>query len=421
MSKAHHICGSISGLFVVLSLLAACAFSQPVRAEEALTVTDVRIGQHDNTTRFVLDLTGSVAYQVFALADPDRIVVDLPQFQWSASEKEGETKHGLISGYRYGVFQPGQSRLVLDLDKPAKIKRVFLIPPRGDLGYRFVIDIQETDRPTFLAGIKDSMVSSDQALKFQTTTDQPQSAPSSDTRPTVVVDAGHGGVDPGTIGIDGIYEKDVTLAMAKELKRQLDATGRYHVVLTRSSDVSVGLRERVQRARAAYADLFISLHADSLRDHTMRGATVYTLRENASDKEAAELAAKENKADILIGMDLSSESKDVTNILIDLAQRETMNFSTRFANLLVPDMKPKIRLTRNSHRYAGFVVLKAPDVPSVLIELGYLSNRQDEKFISSDQGRHTISAAITKAVDSYFDEQAKLGLAITPTQLSVKD
>ena len=421
MRKSHHILGSISGLFAFLSLLTVCAVLQPSRADEALTVTDVRVGQHGDTTRFVLDLTGTVEYQVFALADPDRIVVDLPQFQWSASEKDGQTKHGLISGYRYGVFQPGQSRLVLDLDKPAKIKRVFLIPPRGDFGYRFVIDIEQTDRQTFLASIKDSMVSSDHNLNFQTTTDQPQAEAPSDTRPTIAVDAGHGGVDPGTIGIDGIYEKDVTLAMAKELKRQLDATGRYHVFLTRKSDVSVGLRERVQRARSAYADLFISLHADALRDHKMRGATVYTLRENASDKEAAELAAKENKADILIGMDLTAESQDVTNILIDLAQRETMNFSTRFANLLIPQMKPKVPVTRNSHRYAGFVVLKAPDVPSVLIELGYLSNRQDEKFISSDTGRRTISAAITKAVDSYFDEQAKLGLAITPTQLSVKD
>lgn len=153
----------------------------------------------------------------------------------------------------------------------------------------------------------------------------------------------------------------------------------------------------------------------------MRGATVYTLRENASDKEAAALAAKENKADIIIGMDLTAESSDVTNILIDLAQRETMNFSTRFANELIPEFKGKIRLTPNSHRYAGFAVLKAPDVPSVLIELGYLSNRQDERFISSNKGRHVISAAIVDAVDGYFTEQQAMGIAITPTQLSVKD
>jgi N-acetylmuramoyl-L-alanine amidase len=421
MRRAHYIFGWISGLFTLMSLVVMLGLTSPGHSEEALTVTDVRIGQHGNTTRFVLDLTGTVEYQVFALADPDRIVVDLPQFQWSASEKEGETKHGLIAGYRYGVFQPGQSRLVLDLDKPAIIKRAFLIPPRGNFGYRFVIDIQETDRPTFLAGIKDSMVTSDRKLNVQAQPDQPPAAPPGDARPTIAVDAGHGGVDPGTIGIDGIYEKNVTLAMAKELKRELDATGRYHVFLTRKSDVSVGLRERVKRARDAQADLFISLHADSLRDHKMRGATVYTLRENASDKEAAALAAKENKADILIGMDLSSESQDVTNILIDLAQRETMNFSTRFANLLIPQMRPKVRLTRNSHRYAGFVVLKAPDVPSVLIELGYLSNRQDEHFISSNKGRKIISSAIVRAVDGYFDEQAKLGLAITPTQFSAKD
>lgn len=426
MRWTHHICGLRSGLFAALSLLVTCVAlisgTPSGHAEEALTVTDVRIGQHGNTTRFVLDLTGSVKYQVFALSGPDRIVVDLPQFQWSAHEKDSDAKHGLIAGYRYGVFQPGQSRLVLDLDHPALVKRAFLIPPRGDFGYRFVIDITSTDKANFMAGLKTSMITSDDKPNFTTTTDQPDTVTPKDALPTIAVDAGHGGVDPGTIGIDGIYEKNVTLAMAKELSRELKATGRYHVFMTRKSDVSVGLRERVRRARDAHADLFISLHADSLKDHAMRGATVYTLRENSSDKEAAELAAKENKADILIGMDLSTESSDVTNILIDLAQRETMNFSTRFANLVIPQFHhSKVLMTRRSHRYAGFRVLKAPDVPSVLIELGYLSNHKDERFISSNKGRHVISKAIVHAVDNYFNEQAKLGLAITPTQLSAKD
>ena len=403
-----------AGLIVVLA-------PRPAYAEEPLSVTDVRIGQHGNTTRFVLDLTDSVEYQVFALADPDRIVIDVPQFLWTAPDKDLEAKAGLISGYRYGVFQPGQSRLVLDLDQPALVKRAFLIPPQGDVGYRFVLDIEKTDRSTFMAALKDSTITSDRKPNFSGGNDTAASAPPPDTRPTIALDAGHGGVDPGTIGVDGIYEKDVTLAMAKAVKHSLEATGRYHVYLTRNADVSVGLRERVQRARSAYADLFISLHADSLDDHSMRGATVYTLRENASDKEAAELAAKENKADILIGMDLSTESSDVTNILIDLAQRETMNFSTRFANTLIPEMSKKVKVTRNGHRYAGFRVLKAPDMPSVLIELGYLSNRQDERFISSDTGRKTISQSIVSAVDAYFSQQASMGLAITPTQFSAKN
>jgi N-acetylmuramoyl-L-alanine amidase len=425
MRLVHHIYGSVRGLFSVLSLgvMVACGLSAPVptQAEEPLMVTDVRIGQHGDMTRFVLDLTDKVEFQVFTLADPNRIVVDLPQFTWNGPTTGGDTKHGLISGYRYGVFQAGQSRLVLDLDHPALVKHAFLIPPRGEFGYRFVLDIQSTDATTFMANLKNSAVTSETKPNFAFPPEEAQSAPPADTRPTIAVDAGHGGVDPGTIGVDGIFEKDVTLAMAKELKRQLEATGRYHVFLTRKSDVSVGLRERVARARAAYADLFISLHADSLKDHSMRGATVYTLRENSSDKEAEALAAKENKADIIIGMDLSDESKDVTNILIDLAQRETMNFSTRFANDLIPQMRGKVPLTSNSHRYAGFVVLKAPDVPSVLIELGYLSNRQDERFISSDKGRQTISAAIARAVDGYFTEQQAMGIATTPTQLSVKD
>lgn len=425
MGWVRHIYATIVRVFAGSSVVAAGLFiviiSFPVHAEEPLSVTDVRIGQHGNTTRFVLDLTDTIEYQVFMLADPDRIVIDVPQFLWTASDKAVEAKAGLISGYRYGVFQPGQSRLVLDLSKPALVKRAFLIPPQGNLGYRFVLDIDATDRATFMAALKDSTITSDRKPNFSEEGDKSAAAPPTDTRPTIALDAGHGGVDPGTIGVDGIYEKDVTLAMAKAVKRALDATGRYNVYLTRDSDVSVGLRERVQRARSAYADLFISLHADSLDDHSMRGATVYTLRENASDKEAAELAAKENKADIIIGMDLSTESTDVTNILIDLAQRETMNFSTRFANALIPVMSKNVKVTRNGHRYAGFRVLKAPDMPSVLIELGYLSNRQDERFISSAAGRKTISQAIVGAVDTYFSQQASMGLAITPTQFSAKN
>ena len=218
----------------------------------------------------------------------------------------------------------------------------------------------------------------------------------------IAVDAGHGGVDPGTIGYSKTYEKHVTLAMARELKKQLEATGRYKVVLTRDRDIFLRLRDRVKVARQAGADLFISVHADSIQNRKTRGLSVYTLSEKASDKEAAKLAAKENKADVIAGIDLTAESPDVTNILLDLAQRETMNQSARFAKELVGELRREVHLLPNTHRFAGFAVLKAPDMPSVLVEAGFLSNRQDERNLTTPQYRQKLAQAIVRGVDRHF-------------------
>ncbi|MHA1568938.1 MAG: N-acetylmuramoyl-L-alanine amidase family protein, partial [Alphaproteobacteria bacterium] len=223
-----------------------------------------------------------------------------------------------------------------------------------------------------------------------------------DQRPLIAIDAGHGGVDPGAIGSRGTYEKKITLAFARELKRQLDATGRFRATLTRERDIFVRLRGRIAIARRAGADLFISLHADSLGSRRPRGASVYTLSNKASDKEAAALAAKENKSDLIAGVDLTHENPVVANILIDLAQRETMNQSARFAKTLIREMGRDMRLMRNTHRFAGFAVLKAPDVPSVLIELGYLSNPTEEKLLNSAAYRKKATGAIVRAIKARF-------------------
>ncbi len=224
--------------------------------------------------------------------------------------------------------------------------------------------------------------------------------------PLVYIDPGHGGPDPGTIGHDGTYEKDITLAMAKELQRQLLASGRYRVKLTRESDRFVALRPRFEMARQDHADMFISLHCDSNPFAGARGATVYTLSETASDAEAAALAAKENKADLIEGVDLSKQNSAVTSILIDLAQRETKNRSAAFAELLVHDLGQVTLMLRNSHRFAGFAVLKAPDIPSVLIELGYLSDPQDEALLLSPVHRAKLAGAMLRAIDGYYAEMA---------------
>lgn len=228
-----------------------------------------------------------------------------------------------------------------------------------------------------------------------------------DAKRTIVVDAGHGGVDPGAVGATGTHEKDVTLAMAREVRRQLEATGRYRVVTTRDDDTFVRLRDRVNKARAANADLFMSIHADSMGRGDTRGASIHTLSETASDAETAALAARENRADVIAGIDLSAENKDVATILIDLAQRETMNRSATFAGILVTELGREIQLLpTNPHRFAGFAVLKAPDIPSVLIELGYLSNRQDEMLLIRPHHRAKVAAAVVKSVNAFFAAKA---------------
>jgi N-acetylmuramoyl-L-alanine amidase len=223
----------------------------------------------------------------------------------------------------------------------------------------------------------------------------------------VVIDPGHGGQDPGAIGASGTYEKTVTLQVSRDLKRQLEATGRYRVHLTRDRDVFLRLRERVQKARDWKAELFISVHADSIGTSDLRGASIYTLSDTASDAEAAALAARENRADIIAGVDLSQESRDVANILIDLAQRETMNRSASFASVLVRELGREIRLQAvRPHRFAGFAVLKAPDVPAVLLELGYLSNLQDETLLKQPAHRRRVAVGVQRAVDAFFAPSA---------------
>jgi len=218
----------------------------------------------------------------------------------------------------------------------------------------------------------------------------------------VAIDPGHGGVDPGAVGVSGTYEKIITMAAARQLKERLERTGRYKVVLTRERDISLGLAERRNIARAAQADIFLSLHADSMANKSMRGLSVYTLSEKASDKEAEKLAEQENSADSIIGMDLSHETQEVRHILFDLAQRESMNLATKLATQLIGELKREVKLVPNSHRFARFAVLKSPDVPSILIEMGYLSNREDEAALKKEAYRAKLMAAVVRGLDQHF-------------------
>lgn len=384
------ICMRLFGAAVLL-VAAGAASAEP-------TVTSVRTHATAERTRVVVDLTAPVDFNVFTLADPYRVVLDFPPLDWQAPLDPGKQAVGLVAGVRYGQFSPEVSRLVLDLADAAQVSWAKLLPPAGQSGYRVALDLTPTDRLAFVAASGAPKRKSDAAAPIPAA-----KPPRVKLRRTIVIDAGHGGVDPGTIGRSGVYEKDLVLEYARELRRRLLASRRYDVVMTRTGDQFLSLAERVQIAQQAQGDLFISIHADAIENASVRGGAVYTLSETASDAEAARLAARENKADVLAGVHLDQHDTEVVSILISLAQRETMNYSARFANLLVPELRRhRVAVRRKPHRFAGFRVLKAPDVPSVLIELGYLSHSREERVLRSTEGRAAITAAIASAVDRYF-------------------
>ena len=388
-------------LFRLSSLALAIAFALPAGAVD-IVVTDVRVGLHDKTTRLVIDLTKQVEFNVFTLDNPYRVVIDLPEVGWRLPAKPLPGRTGLLERLRYGLFKPGKSRLVLDILGPASIDKAFVLKPVGAQAYRLIVDLKSIGRKAFLKGLGKPAVAAVTAAPAPPPPVKPAPAPSKPQLRVLAIDPGHGGVDPGATGISGVYEKRLTLSAAREFKIMLEKTGRYRVVLTRDRDVFLRLRDRVAKSREAGAELFISLHADVIKNRKIRGLSVYTLSEKASDKEAAALADKENKADLIAGLDLSNETSVVTNILIDLAQRETMNDSSRFAAMLIKELGREVKILRNTHRFAGFAVLKAPDVPSVLLELGFLSNLHEEKALRNKTYRAKLGAALIRGVDQYF-------------------
>ena len=379
----------------------------PLAAAESVEVRDIRIGIHPDSTRFVLDMSGEVEPRVFGLPDPYRLVVDLPQTTFALARDKTNTGGGVVQRMRYGLFQPGLSRLVLDLGEPAKVTKQFYLPPDENGNSRLVIDMVATSPADFAATMRPSPGPSVTARPQPPLRDQTVV----NARPVVAIDPGHGGVDPGALSPSGTPEKAVTLAFAKELAQQLQSSGRYDVVLTRDRDLFMSLRERVQVARAANADLFLSLHANTNDSQRLRGFSVYTLSNKASDKEAAAFAAAENKADIIGGVNLEQYDDDVASILIDFAQTKTNEQSVKFArDMLVQEVGKSTTLLSRPWRSAGFAVLKAPDVPSVLVELGYLTNREEERKLQDRSYQSQLSSSIVAAVDNFFERRrAALG------------
>ncbi len=382
--------------------------SVPVAASMFPIASGARLAGDARQTRFVLDLDKTVPFRAFPLADPYRVVVDIPQVNFQLPSGTGTEARGLVKAFRYGLVMPGGSRIVFDLTGPAKITNSYMLEAANGQPPRLVLELEEVDRTAFVQSLAaESRPELKPAIAEAAIVTEPAAAPkpsaAADLRPVIVIDPGHGGIDNGTQA-GGENEKKLVLDFGLALRDRIEKSGKYRVVMTRTDDTFIPLADRVKIARNQSAALFVSIHADALphREGDAQGATIYTLSDRASDAEAERLAEAENKADAIGGVNLTEEPTDVADILIDLAQRETRNFSNRFARLLMSDMKTTVRMHKNPLKSAGFRVLKAPDVPSVLIELGYVSNKADLENLVSENWRSRTVGSMAHAIDAFF-------------------
>lgn len=456
-TELRHFAGRIL-IGLLLALLASLMLGGQHPAYAADTVaTGARIGGDETRTRFVADLSRPVGFTVYVVADPYRVFIDMPGVKFDLPPDIGTRTRGLISEFRYGEVEEGRSRIVIDTKGPVLIEKSFIVEPQAGQPSRIVVDLVQTSEQAFNDAIEAGKPTTDKTIAAASATQQapaeeaaqpdttaeaepaedaaqagdvasiapvplPRPKPGTeasatetesgaarparaDGRRIIVIDPGHGGIDPGAIGLRKTREKDVVLAFGLALRDLLKKRSEYTVIMTRGDDRFLSLRDRLQIARENEADLFIAIHADTVRGPEARGATIYTLSEKASDAEAAALAHKENRADIIAGIDLGEENEAVTDILIDLVQRESKSHALFFAKKAVGEMQAVTRFTGKPLRSAGFVVLKAPDVPSVLVELGYLSSKHDEAQLTSPDWRKKVANAMARAIDKYFELQ----------------
>lgn len=406
----------VLALLGTLGLSAAAGPAQTESPSLPTVAVAVELTGDARKARLSFILSRKVEAKAFLLERPDRVIVDLPEVNFHLPAGSGQKGSGLVASYRYGLFAQGRSRVVIDLAEPALVAKVSSEPQAGNLFVKLVIELAETDRAQYRrAALKPMVNGADLPDAPDASSDS--AAEPGDTRTVIALDPGHGGVDYGAVSASGTVEKNVVFAFAQRLKDKLEHTGRYRVLMTRDTDTFISLPDRVKVARQAKAALFLSIHADILNaSPTVRGATIYTGSEFATDDEAAQLAEKENRADAVAGVDSRDAPEEVAGILMDLTKRETKAFSGQFARKLVTDLKTVIKLNKNPHRSAGFRVLKAPDVPSVLIELGYLSSEADDGLLNSEDWRERSTVALARAIDRYFATRLSAGrsAAVSP-------
>lgn len=404
--RRARVSGAVRGVAAGLRALAGLvtglllAAGDPARAQPAsLVAIAAEIEEAGEETRLSVVLNGPIEARAFSIDRPDRVVVDLPRVSFRVAP-ETRPSGGLVASTRLGLFSSERSRIVLELSAPARVASLD-VAARPDGAFVMSLALVPASAEDFARNVAEDA----QALRAASRAREalPDASAAGDGRPTIVIDPGHGGIDPGATTADGIEEKEIVFAFALRLRERLAESGRFRVVMTREEDVFVALSERVAIARAAEADLLVSIHADSISTAPqVSGLTVYTNAERASDAASANLAARENRADVAGGIARDEVDGEVADILRELTQRETRGFSHVFARTLVDGMQSVARLNRNPHRQAAFTVLRAYDVPSVLVELGYLSSRRDIELLVSDEWRDEATRAMSDAIERFF-------------------
>jgi N-acetylmuramoyl-L-alanine amidase len=399
----------------------AVLIGAPARADEASPVAAAAHLLDDGArARLSFDLSAPVAARAREIVEPDRIVIDMPEVDFRLNPQIGRVvaprADALVKAFRFGMFGPGKSRVVIDLARPACVARI---------GARRLVRNGEASRLTL--ELRSCAESAFTAAALDHAPPRPVAAPAlapatqSSGLPVIVLDPGHGGIDGGAYGLDGAVEKSLVYAFADALRAKLEATGRYRVVMTRIGDQYVSLEDRVAKARAGDAALFVSIHADTLRESTaVSGTTVYTCSDRASDAEAQRVAESENNSDRLAGEAPKAADPGVADILFDLKRRETRAYAHLFSHGLVARLGEAATLNHHPERSAGFVVLKAPDFPSVLVELGYLSNAHDVANLKSPEWREKTAEAMRAAIDGFFSKSEPLPDAVTASAPAVK-
>jgi len=392
-----------------LIFLSFMIFFSGLRPVWALDITSVRFGVHDNKERVVIELSKASQFRAFVLQSPNRIIVDMADFNWKVGNMD-RPQGTMVKDVRFGALGAGKGRLVIETSVPVMIKTAFPIAKASGLPDRIVIDFAKTtdavmkETTTQTLGNMSGNIKSDTELEFKNKSELQKKSGQNNSRKLIIIDPGHGGQDPGAIGVNGAHEKNITLAVGLELKKQLERAG-YRVEMTRSTDVFIPLGQRVKFARKKGGDLFMSLHADSIGRSNVTGASVYTLSDKASDKETEKLAERENKSDIIAGIDLSHQEEDVADILLDLAARDTMNQSRYLAKTVITTLDDNnVKVLDRKFRSAGFAVLKAMDIPSILVEMGYLTNKAEAAKLSNASYRQQVASALKASIDKYFQK-----------------
>jgi N-acetylmuramoyl-L-alanine amidase len=407
MVFSRSVAAAVAAFLLVCLTISASANQRPVAM-----ATSLRISTAGDLTQIQLDLSGAVTFDASVSSIGTRVLVHATDLGFSLPRGAGTKAKGLVRRIRYGKTTDGTSELAIDTTSAVIIRKSYLA----------VAKRSKQVRMTIVLAAKPSDHGSDPAEDLSSpeiTGSLPSVVPAIPAtivgrKHVIVIDPGHGGIDPGAISSSGTKEKDVVLSFAKALQTALLANGNIEVVLTRDDDRFLALQSRVELARAKQADLFIAVHADTLSQHSVRGATLYTLSDKASDAEAEALAQKENRADDIAGVNLQQQSSTIADVLVNLAQRESKNRAAMFAEVAVEKLKSATVFTGKPMRSAGFMVLKAPDVPSVLVELGYLSNAQDAKNMNDETWRSSFAKAMAAAVADHFSGAAPLTAQASP-------